>query len=82
MEMVLVSPKDIGVALRNLRKQKKLSQAGLGKKVGLDQKKISLIENGNPNIRLGSLFRLLSALDLGLTLQAKIDMTNPDMDEW
>lgn len=71
MHTIFVSPKDIGAALRDLRKRQGLSQAELGRRVGLDQQKVSLIENGNPNTRLDSLFRLLSALGLGLSLQVK-----------
>jgi HTH-type transcriptional regulator/antitoxin HipB len=56
-----------------MRKQHGLSQAELGRKVGLDQKKISLLENGNPNCRVDSLFRLLSALGVGLVVVPKIE---------
>jgi HTH-type transcriptional regulator / antitoxin HipB len=71
MHPILVSPKDIGATLRDLRKRRGLSQAELGRRVGLDQQKVSLIENGNPNTRLDSLLRLLSALGVGLILQSK-----------
>jgi HTH-type transcriptional regulator / antitoxin HipB len=71
MQTIFVSPKDIGAALRDQRKRRGISQAELGRLVGLDQQKVSLIESGNPNTRLDSLFRLLSALDLGLSLKGK-----------
>jgi len=71
METLLVSPKDMGAVLRDRRKQLGLSQGEVGKRVGLDQKKISLIENGNPNSRVDTLFRLLSALEVGLIFQPK-----------
>ena len=82
MQMLLVSPKDIGAALRTLRKEKGLSQKELGQKVGLDQKKVSLIENGNPNCRVDSLFRLLSALELGAVLQSKSNSSTSAQDDW
>ena len=90
MHQIMVSPRDLGVTLRELRKQKGMTQTALGKRVGLDQKRISLMENGNPNIRVGSLFRLLSALDVGMVLEPKaIDGTAPvqgnqeyNKDEW
>ncbi len=82
MKMLLVSPKDIGVALRTLRKEKGLSQKELGQKVGLDQKKLSLLENGNPNCRVDSLFRLLSALELGVVLQSKSNSFTSNQDDW
>jgi HTH-type transcriptional regulator / antitoxin HipB len=82
MKMLLVSPKDIGAALRTLRKEKGLSQKELGQKVGLDQKKLSLLENGNPNCRVDSLFRLLSALELGVVLQSKSNSSTSNQDDW
>nr|WP_321397024.1 helix-turn-helix transcriptional regulator [uncultured Desulfobacter sp.] len=71
MQQIMVSPRDLGAMLRELRKQKGLTQTALGKRVGLDQKRVSLMENGNPNIRIDSLFRLLSALDVGMALEPK-----------
>nr|WP_320193977.1 helix-turn-helix transcriptional regulator [uncultured Desulfobacter sp.] len=90
MQQIMVSPRDLGVTLRELRKQKGMTQTALGKRVGLDQKRISLMENGNPNIRVASLFRLLSALDVGMALEPKaIEGTTPaqgnqekNKDEW
>lgn len=82
MQALLVSPKDIGAALRDMRKQRALTQRELGRRVGLDQKKVSLIENGNPNIRVDSLLRLLSALGAGITVQVKADVTISDEDGW
>lgn len=90
MQQIMVSPKDLGVMLRELRKQKGLTQAALGARVGLDQKRVSLMENGNPNIRVDSLFRLLSALNVGMALEPKaIDVAAPgqgdqesNKDEW
>jgi HTH-type transcriptional regulator/antitoxin HipB len=73
MQQMVISSKDLGAQLRDLRKQKGLTQADLGRKVGLDQKKVSLMENGNPNVRVDSLFRLLSALGCGMVLQAKTE---------
>ena len=52
MHQIMVSPRDLGAMLRELRKQKGLTQTALGKRVGLDQKRVSLMENGNPNIRI------------------------------
>jgi HTH-type transcriptional regulator / antitoxin HipB len=82
MQTLLVSPKDLGILLQNMRKQQGVTQAELGKRVGLDQKRVSLLENGNPNCRLDSLFRLLSALGLALTVTPKIDQINREGDVW
>ena len=90
MQQIIVSPMDLGAMLKELRKQKGLTQTALGKRVGLDQKRVSLMENGNPNIRVDSLFRLLSALEVGMALGPKaIDGAAPGQgsqenneDEW
>ena len=82
MQTLLVSTKNLGVFLRNVRKQKGVTQVELGRRVGLDQKRVSLIENGNPNCRLDSLFRLLSALGLAMSVQPKTDQTDKGVDVW
>ena len=82
MESLVVSPKDLGMHLRRLRKNMGLTQVQLGNRVGLDQKKVSLIENGNQNSRLDTVFRLLSALEVGIRIQPKIEPAAPDKDGW
>jgi len=84
MQQIVVSPGGLGVVLRELRKQKGLTQAALGARVGLDQKRVSLIENGNPNVRVDSLFRLFSALEVGMVLEPKIldDAAEDGEDIW
>lgn len=82
MKTLIVSPKDLGLTLRQLRKEKGLTQAQLGSRVGLDQKKVSLIENGNQNSRLDTLFRLLSALEVGFLIHSKLEPTSTNEDSW
>lgn len=65
------TPKELGEALHQQRKAKGLTQAAVGKPVNLMQSKISQIENGTLAIELGTLFRILAALDLELTLQPR-----------
>lgn len=82
MQTLLVSSKNMGAVLRDLRRQQGVTQAELGKRVGLDQKKVSLLENGNPNCRIDSLFRLLSALGVGLIVQPKTELKPAGKDDW
>jgi HTH-type transcriptional regulator/antitoxin HipB len=58
------SPKQIGSLIRRARKRRALSQQELGKKTGLRQETISLVENGNPAAKIETLLAILSALDL------------------
>ena len=67
----IVSPESLGAALRKERKKKGLSQTDVGKSVGIDQPTISRVEKGNTGTELGTLFRLLAALDLELVIQKR-----------
>jgi len=58
------SPKQIGNLIRRARKKRALSQQALGKKTGLRQETISLVENGNPSAKIETLLSILAALDL------------------
>ena len=82
MQTLLVSPGELGALLRDIRNRQGLTQTELGKLVGLDQKRVSLLENGNPNCRLDSLFRLLSALGVALIVEAKVEPTPSGRDVW
>ena len=65
------SPETLGKALRAERKNKGMSQKVVGHSVGMEQHTISKIEKGNPGTELNTLFRLLAALELELTLQPR-----------
>jgi HTH-type transcriptional regulator/antitoxin HipB len=72
MKQKILSPEGLGAALRKERKKKGLSQTDVGKSVGIDQPTISRVEKGNPGTELGTLFRLLAALDLELVIQERL----------
>lgn len=58
------SPHQIGNLVRRQRRRLGLSQMQLGEKAGLRQATVSLIETGNPAVRIDTLLTLLAALDL------------------
>lgn len=58
------TPKQIGNIVRRTRKQRGMSQTQLGRKVGLRQETISLIETGNPAAKLETILAVLTTLDL------------------
>ena len=64
-------PKQIGNLIRSARKKRAWSQKELGDKAGLRQETISLIENGNPAIRIENLLSVLSALDLEFQIASR-----------
>jgi len=68
MNQLARTPKDIGTALRNARRNQKLSQQSLATKSGVWQETISKIENGSPGTRLETIFDLFAALDLEIQI--------------
>lgn len=82
--MLIHSPTELSMLIKNRRKQLKLSQAEVGKLVGLKQKTISAIENTSENIKLNTVFRILSALDIEIRLSPKETETTTSQwaDEW
>jgi len=71
MHLKIHSPETLGAVLRLERKKKQMSQSAVGRTVGIDQPTMSRVEKGNPGTELGTLFRLLAALDLELTVQER-----------
>ena len=58
------TPRQIGNRIRRSRRQRGLSQTQLGNLAGLRQETVSLLETGNPAVRLDTLLTVLGALDL------------------
>jgi HTH-type transcriptional regulator / antitoxin HipB len=67
----ILSPEALGHALKDARKATGKTQEEIGKLIGMDQGTVSIIERGNPGTRLETLFRLLAALDLEISLQPR-----------
>ncbi len=64
-------PKQIGNIIHRARRKQGLSQAELGRKTGLRQETISLIENGNPSAKIQTLLTVLAALGLEFQIAAR-----------
>lgn len=71
MDYVIIIPPHVGKALRSQRKTLHLSQKQAAEKSGLLQKTVSLIERDPERASVESLFKLINALDLSLTLTQK-----------
>lgn len=71
-------PLQIGAAIRRVRKQAGLTQRQLGAKAGLRQESISLVENGNPAVRIDSLLAIIAALDLELQIAPRSRGWDPE----
>ena len=61
----------LGLKLARIRKQRKITQSELAERAGLLQKTISTIERGDARTQLRSLFKVLAALNLELSIQPR-----------
>jgi HTH-type transcriptional regulator/antitoxin HipB len=68
MQYLARTPKDVGRAIREARKRRKLTQTNLAVLSGVWQETISKVENGVASTKLDTLFDLLAALDLEITI--------------
>ncbi|MFH8136015.1 helix-turn-helix domain-containing protein [Pantoea osteomyelitidis] len=66
--MPITPAKMLAHAIRNERKKQPLSQVETADNVGLKQATLSALENNPDGIRLDTLFKILSALNLQLTI--------------
>lgn len=58
---------NIGVRLRRLRKQRKMTQSELARQIGIQQSDLSRMEKGEYRVSLDNLFKLLSVFGVGIT---------------
>lgn len=72
---------ELAAFAKNQRKNLKLSQSDVGKLVGLGQKTISAFENNPETVQLKTFVRILSALNLDITLVDKSHSQN-QATEW
>lgn len=71
MDYTIATPTQLGKVLAGCRKEQRLTQSGLGARVGLLQKAVSAFESDPSRSSVQRLFRLLSALELELVLRDK-----------
>lgn len=73
MAELVRTPTQLGAAIRRARKKLGLTQSELGERCGLRQGTISLVESGNPAVRLDTLLTILAALRLDLSISTRPD---------
>jgi len=69
------SPKELALLVTSQRKKLKLSQAEVGKLVGLKQQTISEFEIRPESTQIDTLFRILAALNLDIQLLGKDEVS-------
>ena len=77
MEYPLKNAQQLGAVLQGLRRERKLTQAAAGAKVGLAQNAVSLLETNPTNASLARVFKLLSALELEIVVRDRRKRTSP-----
>jgi len=78
-----ISSKVLGQILKSARTQKRLTQGQAGNLVGMTQAMVSRFECGESNIRIDTLFRLLSALEWELHVNPRAEQTGQgEGDNW
>ena len=81
--MLIHTPRHLALTVIDQRKNLKLSQSAVGELVGLKQATISAFENKPERTKLGTLFRILSAVELQITTSRKNDKTESQWkEEW
>ncbi|MCU8264790.1 helix-turn-helix domain-containing protein [Vibrio vulnificus] len=84
--MLITSPRQLGIYLRDVRRNQRRNQTTVGDIVGLKQTTVSKLERDPASSSIESLMRLLSSLDLELHIQDKAVSREQtklrDPDEW
>ncbi len=80
MDQLARTPDQIGHIIRRTRKQRDLTQAALGERAGLRQATVSLIENGNPAVKLNTILAVLTALDLEFRITGRSKSDASDLE--
>ena len=75
--MLIRSPKELALFIINQRKKLKLSQAEVGRLVGLKQQTISDFELRPEGTKLSTLFSILSAVNLDIRTSVKDEIISP-----
>lgn len=71
MDYPIKTPDQLGAVLKGFRRERKLTQAVLGSRVGLPQNAVSEIESSPGRSSLARVFKLMAALDLDLVVRRR-----------
>ena len=81
MAELVRSPKQLGVALRRLRRTHNLTQTELAKRAGVRQGTISQVETGLETVKLTTVMDMLRALDLEIVIQPRTKGSHSDIED-
>lgn len=80
MDHIARTAKQVAAAVRRERRQQSLTQAQLGKKIGLRQATISRLEAGEDATLLETLLNTLMALNLELVIRPRTKGSSNDIE--
>ncbi len=80
MNIVVRTTRQVGDAVRRIRRKRHLTQVALGEKTNARQATISKLEAGEPATQLRVLMDALAALDLELVIQPRSRVTFDDIE--
>lgn len=75
------TPQQIGNLIQRTRRKWGMSQSDLGNRTGLRQSTISLIEQGNAATKIGTVLKVLAALDLEFRITPRSKTAPADIEE-
>lgn len=75
------SPEQLGRLIQGYRHKRGLNQTQLADLAGLRQEMVSKIETGQDGVRLGTIYDLLAALDLEMTLTPRSKSSAADIED-
>ncbi len=81
MDTIIRTAKQIGDAVKRIRRQKNLTQEALGQKIHARQATISKLEAGEPATQLRILMDTLGALDLELVIQPRSTVSPNEIED-
>jgi HTH-type transcriptional regulator/antitoxin HipB len=81
MNQLARTPSQLGAILKRARRRQNKTQTTLAELAGLWQETVSKVESGSPTTRLDTLFDLLAALDLEITVRPRSRATPQDIED-
>lgn len=81
MKQIVRTAKQVGAAIRRVRRAKKLTQSDVGSKTRLRQGTVSRLETGDADTQLRTLFEVLSALDLEIVIGERSKASAKDIED-
>lgn len=80
--MIIHTPQELAIIIKDRRKSQKLSQNDVGNPVGLKQTTVSAFERKPESTKLDTLFRILATTNLQIHLHPRDKSSNTSDEGW